>query len=302
MPDPKAPPSQQQAQQESQAPPASQTHPTPPSQEGPKSPGSGLLFALIALLAVGLIGAGVYAWHQHTVAERAAAENSQVAAALQSTNTQVEQLNAKLNQLTAPKPTPEPTPAPPVVVHLKKKPGVAGKPHVRPDDPRWKKFQEQLDSQGKAIDSTRQDLSSTRTELQTSIARTHDEVVALQKKGERNYFEFDIDKDKGFKRSGPVGIRLKKANTKKQYADLELMVDDVPLTQKHVNRLQPIVFYAAEESDLPVELVINGITKNHIRGYVSAPKYRRSERATASADGSQPSEPPKQRQKLSSPK
>ncbi len=302
MEDPKPSPSQQQAQQNSKAQPVSQTPSTPTSQEHPKAPSSGLLFALIALLAVGLIGAGVYAWHQHSIAEKTAAQNAQVAAALQSTNTQVEQLNAKLNDLTAPKPTPEPTPAPPVVVHLKKKPGIAAKPHVRPDDPRWKKFQEQIDAQGKAIDSTRQDLSSTRTELQTSIARTHDEVVALQKKGERNYFEFDLDKAKGYQRYGPVGIRLKKANVKKQYADLELLVDDVALTQKHVNRLQPMIFYAAEESDLPVELVINGISKNHIRGYVSAPKYRRSELAAVSPDGSQSSEPPKQRQKLSTAK
>ena len=67
------------------------------------------------------------------------------------------------------------------------------------DDPRFKKLQEQLDAQGKAIDDTRTglastqgDLVNTRTELSGSIAHTHDELVVLQKKGERNYAEFDF--------------------------------------------------------------------------------------------------------------
>ena len=49
----------------------------------------------------------------------------------------------------------------------------------------------QLDAQGQALDATKQDLVSTRTELQGSIAKTHDEIVVLQRKGERNYYEFD---------------------------------------------------------------------------------------------------------------
>ena len=69
-------------------------------------------------------------------------------------------------------------------------------------DPRWKKFQTQLDAQGQALDATKQDLVSTRTELQGSIAKTHDEIVVLQRKGERNYYEFDIDKSKQFSTLG----------------------------------------------------------------------------------------------------
>jgi hypothetical protein len=52
------------------------------------------------------------------------------------------------------------------------------------------------------------------------------------------------------------------------------------LTQKHVNLLQPTVFYAAD-SEAPVEIVINSVTKDHIHGYVSASKYRRSELASS---------------------
>jgi hypothetical protein len=156
------------------------------------------------------------------------------------------------------------------------------RPHVPRDDPRWKKFQAQLDEQGKQIDQTRQDLTSSHDELQGSIARTHDELVVLQRKGERNYYEFDISKGKSFQAKGPVGIRLKKANTKHQYADLDLQVDDAQLGQKHVNLYQPVMFYAGDNGQ-PVELVINNIGKDRIHGYVSAPKYRQAELAAMTA-------------------
>lgn len=156
-------------------------------------------------------------------------------------------------------------------------------PRRRSEDPRLKKLQSQIDAQGKAIEQTRNDLASTqgdltntRTELTGSIARTHDELVVLQKKGERNYYEFDISKSKQFQREGPFGIRLKKANTKHQYADLELMVDDRNLSQKHVNLYQPVMSYTPD-SPQAVEVVINEISKDHIHGYVSAPKYSKSE-------------------------
>ena len=69
-------------------------------------------------------------------------------------------------------------------------------------------MQSQLDAQNKAIEDTRTelastqgDLSNTRTELTGSIARTHDELVLLEKKGERSYYEFDIDRTKPARRT-----------------------------------------------------------------------------------------------------
>ena len=129
--------------------------------------------------------------------------------------------------------------------------------------------------------STQGNLDSARTELTGSIAHTHDELVVLQKRGERSYTEFDLSKSKEFKREGPFELRLKKANDKHQYADMELMVDDRNLSQKHVNLYQPVMFYTPD-SPQPVEVVINEIGKDHIHGYVSASKYRQSELATMS--------------------
>src|SRR6202044_1648663 len=149
---------------------------------------------------------------------------------------------------------------------------------------RLTRMQAQLDAQGKEIEDTRGDLTNTRTELTGSIAHTHDELVVLQKKGERNYVEFDIQKSKQFQREGPIGISLRKADTRHQFADLQLMVEDRNLVQKHVNLNQPVMYYQSD-TEQPIQIVINDITKDHIHGYVSAPKYPKSE-LTSMADAS----------------
>jgi hypothetical protein len=234
--------------------------------------------AVAGALGIGLVAFGGYAIHEHSAAKQAEQQAAQVSASQQATNAQVAQLTSKINDLETEKAAQAvQAPAPAPVMNVGKSKAVAGHT-VKRDDPRFKKMQDQLDAQQAAISSTNQNLDSTKTELSGSIAHTHDELVVLQKKGERNYYEFDLTKEKTFHPEGPMGIRLRKANEKHQYADLELLVDDRSLTQKHVNLLQPSIFYAAD-SEAPVEIVINSITKDHIHGYVSAPKYRRAELA-----------------------
>jgi hypothetical protein len=85
---------------------------------------------------------------------------------------------------------------------------------------------------------------------------------------------------------------LRKANTKHEYADLELMVDDFKVSKKHVNIYEPVVFYSADRK-APVELVINSIGKNHIHGYVSEPKYKGAElEAMANSSANNPANSP----------
>ena len=225
--------------------------------------------AAVAAFLVVVVAVAAYAFHERSVAKRLADQNNSVNSALDSTRAQMSALNARLDAMAAEKAAAEkPTAAP-----TYRQPMHAASSRHRIEDPRWKKMQGQLDDQAKKIDATRQDLASARTELSGSIATTHDELVLLQKKGERNYFEFDLDKSGQFTREGPVGVKLRKANTKHAYADLELLVDDMKVSQKHVNIFQPAVFYAGD-SKAPVEIVINNITKNHIHGYVSEAKYK----------------------------
>ena len=289
----------------------------PQFREEPRGTISGRAVAYLApvLVAGGLLGG--YAFHEHQVAQHLTAENQQTTQTLAATRSQVDDLTAKVNALA--------TQAAQAQQQVQAESAAAPHPALRhvgshkPAEPsRFKKMQAQLDAQNKAIQdtqaqiaSTQGDLNNTRTELTGSIARTHDELVLLEKKGERSYYEFDIDKSKQYARTGPFSVRLRKANVKHQYSDLELMVDDRSLSQKHVNLYQPVMFYMPD-SGQPVELVINSITKDHIHGYVSAPKYRQSELAsmqnanangntTANAQVANTSATTPQRQKLPAP-
>ena len=263
------------------------------------------MLAVLILAVGGLFG---YSMHQRSQVNRLSSENSQIVALLKDTRAQMVTLSFKLDSI-APQPALQPanlsvaTPAP---IPQKQQHIVAKKRHSA-GDPRFRRIQTQLDAQGKAIESTRQELASARSDLQGSIARTHDELVVLQKKGERNYYEFDLDKSKQFQRTGPVGISLRKANTKHMYADLELRVDDAQISKKHVNIFEPAFFYLGDEHRA-VELVINSVKKNHIHGYISAPKFAASELSVASSSTSgdnpqqQPDAASKPRQRLAVPR
>ena len=160
-------------------------------------------------------------------------------------------------------------------------------------DKRYKQLQAQLADQQKQLKETQDQvaknrsdlegsLNSTRDELNGSIAKTHEELVALAKRGERSYFEFDLSKSKNFQRVGPVALSLRKADTKHKSFDMQMIVDDNQLTKKKVNLYEPVWIHTENESQ-PVQVVANHIDKDHIHGYVSAPKYKPSELATTAA-------------------
>lgn len=239
----------------------------------------------LAVVMLALVGLVIYSVHQRNVAGALAQQTAQMSAALTDQHAQMDALNSKLNTMLAAQQQAAEEQAARVAAQ-KRQVGHVVVARRRADDARWKKVQAALDETNKKIGDTQNDLASAKTELGSSIARTHDELVVLQRKGERNYFEFDIFKSKQFSKAGPVGVSLRKANTKHDYADLELTVDDARVQQKHVNLYQPVMFYAGE-AGATVELVINSISKNHIHGYISAPKYRASDLAAMSAASQQ---------------
>jgi hypothetical protein len=239
------------------------------SESTPSLPGSlPQLRVAVAALLIMLSATVAYSFHEHRAVRQLSKQNNETTASLNATRDQVNALSTKLNDVTAELAAEKP--APPA---LYRKPLTAAVQRQRIDSSHWKKIQAQLDEQGKQIATNREDLVSTRTELGSSIAKTHDELLALEKKGERNYYEFDVDKDGKFQRKGPIGIRLRKTSTKHEYADLELLVDDFRLSKKHINVYEPVVLYLGD-AKLPAELVINKISKDHIHGYVSEAKYK----------------------------
>lgn len=161
-------------------------------------------------------------------------------------------------------------------------------------DEQARKFSEQDDklaSNERLIESTRTDLQSARTDLENqlttksgelagSIAKTSEEVAALRKRGERDYFEFDLSKSKQLQRVGPLSLALRKADTKHKRYNIDMVVDDNKLEKKNVNLLEP-VYITSSDSFHPVELVVNRVDKDHVTGYVSVSKYKRSELTSA---------------------
>ena len=53
------------------------------------------------------------------------------------------------------------------------------------------------------------------------------------------------------------------------------------MTKKNVNLYEPIWIHTENESQ-PVQVVVNKIDRNFVRGYISAPKYKPSELAAGS--------------------
>ena len=235
-----------------------------------------------------------------------AASYDQMSATLNQTRSQLEAVTARLNAATAaPPPAPVMEKAQEPKEHRSPSRHTARK-NAPAEDPRWKKIQAELENHQKQIADTQAEmqktradlegnLNSTRDELGGSIARNHEELVALQKRGERDYVEFDLAKSKQFHHAGPLGISLRKADRKRQYCDVKLLVDDIEITKKHVNLYEPVMLYPTDYR-APLELVINQIDKNAARGYVSTPKYRASELAagapTATTEPLSSSSPP----------
>ncbi|MBS1856484.1 MAG: hypothetical protein JST11_14040 [Acidobacteria bacterium] len=273
-----------------------------------------------------LLGAAAYGFYgrnqEHRRSQQLEASNQTLTATLRQTQNEMQTVSNRLDALAAQtaaantreaevKRRPEPRSIPVHAVVRRPEPARITPP---PEDPRWREMQAKLADQDKAIAGTRQDVSRTRDDLQGelnatrdnlegkldstrddlggSIARSHDEIVALQKRGERNYIEFTLDKSKQLTRVGPLNLSLRKTNVKHRYYDLVMVVDDQQLEKKHVNLFEPVML-TLDDRPQPVELVVNEIDGNHVKGYVSEPKYRKSELAasTASAPAPAPQRP-----------
>ena len=127
------------------------------------------------------------------------------------------------------------------------------------------------------LNTTREDLQgklkSARDELSGSIAKTHDELVVLQKHGERNFYEFDLTKSKELRRIGPVSLALRKADTKRKNYNVSMLVEDSHLEKKNVNLYEPLSITVPDRLQ-PVEIVVNFIGKDRVKGYITEAKYK----------------------------
>jgi chromosome segregation ATPase len=121
------------------------------------------------------------------------------------------------------------------------------------------------------LDATRQDLANSKKELSGLIAHNAGELAELRKRGEREYFEFDVNKSKEFAHIADVLVQLKKTDVKKQKFDIVINADDTSITKKDRTANEPVTFLVGPDR-LRYELVVNFVDKNRVRGYLSTPK------------------------------
>ena len=260
--------------------------------EAPRRNLNPLWVAVVVFLCVGAVAAA-FVIQQQKVANQLSARNEELTASLTQTKGQVQTLSSELNTLQTQQAERERAEKAAALRREQLYRHAPARKVVKKDDPRWKQMQAALAENQKAIASTQQDLDNTRSQLQGnldstrnelsgSIAKTHAELVELEKKGERSYYEFDMFKGKRFDRVGPIEVSLRKTNAKHQFCDLQVIVNDREVNKKHINIYEPVVFYT-EENGQPIQLVINSISKNHMHGYVSAPKYTGSRMSAANS-------------------
>lgn len=127
-----------------------------------------------------------------------------------------------------------------------------------------------LDATKSDLAANRRDLSDVRDSLGRQIAHNADELSVLKRRGEREYFEFDIKK-KDVRRVAGIRLELNKADTKGRKYDVTLQIDDNKVQKKGQLINEPVQFLVGKDH-VRYELVVNAIDKDRIRGYVSTPK------------------------------
>src|SRR5271165_1434024 len=133
------------------------------------------------------------------------------------------------------------------------------------------------------VSGVRNDLDDTKNRLERAtgdmgvmsglIARNHDDVEELKRRGDRNYYEFTIQKSKTPQRVGPIQMSLNKTDQKKSKYTITVLADDKSIEKKDKTSGEPVQFYVKGSARLtPYEIVVFEVGKNQITGYLSAPK------------------------------
>jgi chromosome segregation ATPase len=125
------------------------------------------------------------------------------------------------------------------------------------------------------LESTKNNLNLARGEFGTLIAKNHDEIEELRRLGERDYYEFTIERKNQRERVGDLMVELHGVNTKRNLYSVALYVDDARYDKKNRSVNEPIYFFT-HGTRAPVEFVVNQVGKDKISGYLSVPKVNAS--------------------------
>jgi uncharacterized coiled-coil protein SlyX len=121
------------------------------------------------------------------------------------------------------------------------------------------------------LDAQKNNLQMARGEFGTLIAKNHDEVEELRRLGERDYYEFSIDKKNNREKVGNLMVELRGTNLKKSQYTVTIFVDDQRHEKKALTANEPLYFFE-NGARSPLEFVVNQVGKDKITGYLSVPK------------------------------
>jgi predicted nucleic acid-binding Zn-ribbon protein len=154
----------------------------------------------------------------------------------------------------------------------------------------------------KDIEATKTDLEATKSKLERAtgdmgvmsglIAHNRDDLEELRRRGDRNYYEFKLTKNKTPQRIGPVQVALTKTDQKKSKYTMTVFVDDRSIEKRDKTAGEPVQFYVKGSSRMaPYELVVFDVGKNEVNGYLSTPKDAGSGAAPAATPAAATSKP-----------
>lgn len=131
-----------------------------------------------------------------------------------------------------------------------------------------------------AIAKTQTDLQATNQKLERAmgdlgvqsglIAHNSSELDMLKRKGERNYYDFTLQKNAKTPVS-TVSLQLKKVDPKKSRFTVNVIADDRTIEKKDRTIGEPLQFYTGRDH-LLYEVVVFNASKNSITGYLATPK------------------------------
>src|SRR5437016_2085150 len=134
------------------------------------------------------------------------------------------------------------------------------------------------------LDATKNSIQMARSEMGTLIARNHDEIDQLRRMGQRDYFEFTVQRKSGATKVGTIQIQLKDTNTRKNRYTINVLADDNSFEKKDRSVNEPIFFYTGGTRQA-IELVVNKVTKSTATGYLSVPKATGATSASTATPG-----------------
>jgi chromosome segregation ATPase len=140
------------------------------------------------------------------------------------------------------------------------------------------------------VASARSNIEETQGELQRTkgdlgvvsglIATNSKEIQYLRELGDRNIYEFTIDRMSGMQKVGDIQVMLRRADSKRNRYTVDVRADDKLVEKRDKSINEPVQFYTARAHQ-PYELVVNDVKKDKVTGYLATPKVTVSRNAAA---------------------